>query len=311
MKMMLYLVPAVLALAGCGGSPVPDLDQVVSIDIAGETDAGIGTPRFAVIERLATSLGGNTGLDVYFPTGEDGERFPAFIYLQGANSDYRSYTTYAARVAAHGFIVAVPNRRTALGLFASLDDVPRVRAQLAGMNSAPDSPLFGLVDDTRYALGGHSFGGAAALDAAGGVCRFPFCGGTFDRSDLAAVIGYGANRCTDDACTDIAIDTSGIAVQLIQGTADTIAPESSARATFEAISGGPRQLVSVLGADHNGHLDLPNPTQPLDLTVSIETAARWTALFLEAFVQADEAALSALTTRPDDNVEQEFSDHTP
>lgn len=87
-----------------------------------------------------------------------------------------------------GYTVVVPNRTRTLpapdgtlvtGLFADVQAITESIEALVAEDALAQSPLYRIVDTTDIATVGHSFGGGAVIDAAAGVCTFPFCSEAF------------------------------------------------------------------------------------------------------------------------------------
>jgi len=142
------------------------------------------------------------------------------------------------------------------------------------------------------------------LNAVQDLCTIPFCTGGFARpAGLLAVSGYGANLASPFGGGVPPIANDGIPVQLVQGGLDGVAVPADADATFAAIADGPKALVTVIGANHFGVTNTvapegaaPDPNAPtLAQSVATETIARWTGVFLRAYVAGDAAALAYLT----------------
>jgi len=242
---------------------------------------------------------------VYYPTTGTG-KLPVALLLQGADVDRDEYATYARTVASYGFVVVVPNHWRLVfvdyGLFSHQGQAIQTAIWAHVENANPFSPLRNRIDTESFTLLGHSFGAATGLYTVQGNCQIPFCwlGGNQRPKELKAAAFYGAN--TVDPSGDGGIDpinTAGIPVALIQGSVDGVSTPAEAQGTYNAFSGGPASLITVNGANHYGLTDSPAPSgaepdpsaQVLPQQVSIETAARWSALYLRA--QLGDAAAAA------------------
>ncbi|WP_328551502.1 poly(ethylene terephthalate) hydrolase family protein [Streptomyces sp. NBC_00358] len=254
------------------------------------------SPTVYPTAAYATAVGQDPS-DVYYPVST-ARRLPVALLLQGANVDKSAYEGYARTVAAFGFVVVVPDHTRTLygvpGLWASSDEGLTAVAWAAAENGRPDSPLAGRIDPGTLVLLGHSFGGAAGLGIVQGQCSPPFCfglpAGAVKPAELKAAAFFGTNNVPPGGGTAPAVDNTGVPLALVQGSADGVATPAAAQATYDALTAGPKALVTVTGANHYGVTDVQNPpgalpdtsVQTLDQTESIRTSARWSALFLRA-----------------------------
>lgn len=275
-------------------------------------------PLFEDFKRYETVISSNNDpADIYFPNPSDLDTgnysFPVALLLQGAFVDKSFYSEYASLVAKYGFIVVVPNHEREVfgftGLIAETSQIDAVFSQIKQENINPNSPIEGIADTEKLGLLGHSFGGAVGLSAIANQCLFPFCEGSFQRSEeLKAGAFFGANlRNSNDEFIPIA--NSGIAVALLQGDLDGVALPFRAETTYNNIQTSPKALITVSGANHFGitdvnnppgaQPDLSNPTLPQD--VAIETIARWSGLFLRANMLGDLDAYNYVFNTGDEN----------
>lgn len=259
--------------------------------------AGVGLP----VATYAVTLPSGDPADVYHPDVPAALRpvlpdaFPVVALLQGANVDKSRYGAVSRTLARQGFVVVVPNHLRPLGgplppgLFTSQTVIPNVLAAAATEDGRPGSPVRGIVDTDRLGVVGHSFGGAVALFAAADVCEPPLCDGPYRRpAQLKAVAAYGTNLATGERL-DRDLDTSGVAVALVQGTLDGIAPLAEAEVTFPSLE-QPRALITVAGANHYGITDVDDPPgaapDPNEPTLAQDRATalvgRWSGLWLRA-----------------------------
>ena len=237
------------------------------------------------------------------------DAFPVVAVLQGANVDKAQYSGLGRRLAQKGLVVVIPNHVRAPGgpfppggLFSSPTVVPNALAGAAALDADPASPLYRIVDTAHLGLVGHSFGGAAGLFAAAGVCPPPICDGPYTRPPaLGAAAFYGTNVATGTQL-DIDLDTTGVAVALVQGTRDGVAPPIEAETTYASLE-RPRALITVAGANHYGITDVVNPPgaapDPVAPTLPQERAttevARWSGLWLRAQLVHDPIARALIS----------------
>ncbi|MCY0930166.1 MULTISPECIES: hypothetical protein [unclassified Streptomyces] len=233
--------------------------------------------------------------DVYYP--ETGSLLPVVLLQQGANVDKSHYEGYARTVAAFGFVVVVPNHLRSVfgvpGLWASADQGLTTVAWSKAENARAGSPLAGRMEPTTFALLGHSFGGAAGVATVQGQCAPPFCfglpPGAVKPAELKAAAFFGTNNAPPGG-GPVAPVNNTVPVALIQGSADGVAAPAAAQATYEALLGKPKALVTVAGVNHYGITNVQNPpgaapdpsAQSIDQIDGIRTSARWAALFLKA-----------------------------
>jgi Chlorophyllase enzyme/PEP-CTERM motif len=268
------------------------------------------TPQFTSTSVYSTvNPINNDPTDIYFPNPANLQTgnysFPVALFLQGALVDQSFYSEYAKQVASYGFIVVVPNHLRVLSpnlpplLAPETAQIDAVLTQLATENTSPTSPIAGRIDSQNLGLLGHSFGAAVGLAAIGNLCPVGLCVGSFDRPDnIRAGAFFGANLRDQVTQEFLPIANDGIAVALLQGDLDGRALPFRAEATYDNIATPPKALFTLEGVNHFGITnvgapagEVPDPiAQTLPQDVSIETTARWSALFLRANLLNDAAA---------------------
>jgi dienelactone hydrolase len=311
----LLLVPD----SGTGTDTVAgDADSDADSDADVEPDAGQddpGDPLYDVVASYETTIAANGDpADVYYPVpgGSEGEgvRFPVALLLQGADVGREHYEGVAGLIARYGFIVVVPDHQSigfaGAGLYAEQSEAAEVLAHMWAEDGDALSPVAGAVDTGRLVLVGHSYGGLCGLNIVRGVCEPPTCVGlTFDRpAELVGAAFYGTNAALPFVGTVIStIENDAIPLALVQGTLDGKALPADTQDAYLMIQDPPRAYVGVVGANHYGVCDEDNPegaaadssAPAIAQDVAIETIARWSAMFLRAFVLADPAALDYMT----------------
>ncbi|MBB5873361.1 putative dienelactone hydrolase [Allocatelliglobosispora scoriae] len=249
---------------------------------------------YSTVASFATSVNGDAA-DVHHPvTTSPHDPWPVVLLLQGANVDKANYARYAAKVAGYGFVVVVPNHFQVLfgqpGLYATGAQAGWTVTWAQTENVRAGSPLLGAIDPGTLLLLGHSFGGAAGLTLASGLCTPPFCTlPTPAPPQLKAAVFYGTNNTVPGTGINPPV-VNTVPIALIQGGVDGIGSPVAGHATYAAIVSPPKLFVSVTGANHYGITDGQNPAgarpdlspQTLGQTVGVETVARWTAYWLRA-----------------------------
>ena len=226
MSSRFLLFPVLCALAACG------LEAPARGDSLGGTPLGVARARFEVRVRHVDLL----PVDVFFPAQPDGTALPVaggrpgLVFVQGGAVDAADYHWQAQRLAASGYVVAVPDVRSKLALF-SVDDGEAARALLA--EPPAGSVLEGLVDAQRVAVAGHSLGGVVAgkLAMAGGF--------------RALVLQASYTDSADDA----RLPELGMPVLSLAGGADCSARPESVRAGYRKLP-SPSAWVLLPGVTH-------------------------------------------------------------
>jgi len=223
------------------------------------------------------------------------------------------------------------------GFFPENQQIPDVLDFMSAENNNATSPLYGIVNNEILVLTGHSFGSAVIIDAIQETCEFPLCrpeGSSFTLpEEVKAVALTGINTIpfgnpfdTENRPTD-----NPVPMAIINGDLDENAEYHDTKDSYKLIENPPKALVFVKGANHYGLCDVNNPGNPnfpaepqndgtptpqenpptLDQDISIETNARWTALFLRAHALNDPAAMEYISTTGrllDPNVEVRYGD---
>lgn len=270
-------------------------------------------PFYSDIHHYSTMIATQgDSADVYFPNLLKCEttKLPIALMLQGMSVDKSNYSNFAVQVASYGFVVVVPNHERTIagvngqslsGLLSEQEQVNAVLAQMRVENSDPLSPLLGIVDIDKLGLLGHSYGGAVGLGATQvDICVPQFCSTNYSRpSELKVALAYGAAFGNPQTREYLPLNNEGIAVGLILGSLDGVAPPAISQATYEQILNPPKALITVAGANHYSITNADNherePSRPtLDQATAIKTIARWSGLFLRANILGDCGAFDAV-----------------
>lgn len=284
----------------------PDGGTTSLPDAMAATD--VARPRFASTATFSTTVPStNDPMDVVYPNPADlrtaGYKFPLVVLIQGGNVDKANYTSFAETVAKYGFIVATPNHtRTVFlltGLYPEPASIIAAFGYLSSEAARSGSPLAGIADTTSYGVLGHSLGSVTGLDMISQGCTSPACPGPFTSpAQLKGGAFYGASLKPLIGSTIPVTNNRNLGVAILQGSVDGQNPSANAQGTYDKLSTPPRAYITVNGANHYGITNTNNPggsmadsrTPTLTQSVSIETIARWSAVFLLATVSGDPAA---------------------
>lgn len=107
--------------------------------------------------------------------------YPTVVFSHGFNGVAEQSLTYTEHLASHGFLVIAPDHvgntikdanaddeEVAAAALLRPGDLRFAHQEVAALSASPGHLLSGMADTTHVALAGHSFGGYAALMAAGG-----------------------------------------------------------------------------------------------------------------------------------------------
>lgn len=292
--------------------PSPDAADTDVSTVDAETDADSPTsPEAPLFDDVASytvaiaSSGDET--DIYHPNPPDlasgGYVFPLALMMQGAKVDKQHYSTFAGIVASYGFVVVVPNHEsmsmTGMGLYMQPSVVHDVIGHMT-QEQQSHPVLSGKLDLDTLVLLGHSYGGVVAMQSLQGICQFPFCVGGFDRPASLKAGALFATNMKPPIGGIPETDNTGWGLALVQGDQDQKAKLADTVETYEKVKAPPKALVTLAGVNHYGICNTNNPPgadadqgqTTIDQAVAVETAARWSALFLRAHVLADQGAHS-------------------
>lgn len=226
--------------------------------------------------QLQGASGDRPAMRIYYPAAAarpnapaDPSRgpYPVLAYGHGFRPplltfgiDYRNNAFLATRLASFGWIVACPDLSTNNQLLGSgatgqanssrdADDLVATLDDLTRRGRDPQDPLFGLVDETRAALGGHSRGGDGALMAAAREA-------TRSPRRVRAAVAFGPPA-TDSRNGNIPLafgDLSTTPLLLIGASRDAIAPVTDQRAILTATRAR-GVVLEVVGGSHSYYKD--------------------------------------------------------
>ncbi len=248
---------------------------------------------------------GGMAVTFHYPTASD-QPLALAVFLKGLNVAPSHYSYYAQRLAQYGFVVALPDPETRLPrreeLFAATGLVADVQATLRRETQNPQSPLFERVNPENVALLGHSQGGIVGLDAVVNASAVSFASGDYSLPpQLKAAAFYGSLLEVElelEGDGDRPLNSHGLPLALMAGSRDSLMPAAEVRGTYTRLATPPKLYLELEGANHYGITNVNNPPQaPLDprlpdlpQEIALDTLARWTGVFLRAWVFEDAIA---------------------
>lgn len=255
--------------------PFPVAEQELSF-----TDAGLSSPNVTVkIWYPGQSAGNNMPV----ATGQ----FPTVAFGHGFNLNYLDYAQLCGHLASWGYVVMSPDVQN--GFSVSHEEFARELAaclnymQAEGANAASD---FYQHVDTMTGVLGHSMGGGAS-----GLVPSVF-------PSIDAVSGLAAAETNPSAIAALA-NYAG-PYQIISGSADNTAPESSNQIPMYNAATGQKQWVSITGGAHckftdgNTICDLVSSAGSVTRTFQIYLAKKYSTAFFNYNLKADNDALPFL-----------------
>ena len=202
-----------------------------------------GSPTGAIptsLQSLPTTLATDAYMGV--PVSAHG-RFPVVMFSHGFGGYPEQSSFLTDTLATWGFVVVAPDHRSrdlkavvSSTVGKGQSDVQDLRDALAlvrQMDHGTGTLLSGKLDLTRVAALGHSAGGGAALT---------FAGDKSVRTYVALAPAAGT------------LPPAGKPGLIMQGTADTVVPESGTLTLYAKLH-GPKRLVLIDGAGHNAFDD--------------------------------------------------------
>jgi predicted dienelactone hydrolase len=199
--------------------------------------------------------------------------FPLIVFAHGYRLAPFTYTQLLQAWARAGYVVAAPffprtNTNARVVDRSDLSNQPQdLRFVISGLLAGRGSPLGGLIDQARIAVGGHSDGVDSALAVVYGKPR--------DRRIRAAMGFSGAEI---SAFTGFSASPRRAPLLAIQGTADSVNSPSGTYSYF-ADAPRPKYLLRLLGAEHTAPYQDDQPY--LGIVERVSTA------FLDGYVKGD------------------------
>ncbi len=246
-------------------------------------------------------------IDIYYPLALELKKYTTIVILQGGRIDKSNYSHFASLLGSQGFIVAIANTPwnfgpIDLGDFPDTAIVNQTFHAVLSEGANAQSPLFNKVDPDRMGLVGHSFGGVTALMALDLTCTtsLPFCREPYQRRpELQAAVVL--NTKSSLGPFSVTFHSNGIPVAFIAGSQDGKSSLTDVTATYQ-LATPPKALMTIQGANHfcmtnlNGASGaIPDARSPLLSQENCnQKAAYWTALYLNAYLNANGLAYETL-----------------
>lgn len=222
------------------------------------------TPDGQALEKYVFLLEGKAYQDA--PADNSGAPYPMVLFSHGFNGISWQSLSFTNFVASHGYVVvAMDHQGNTLFDFNADDelaakvaierphDVKFAYQEVAAMSMKPTNPLSGMVEPSRIAMTGHSFGGYTALMVAGGFNVV---------DDAKAACEAGAP--SDIFCPYIGYWPAGETVSLTPGIPGLKAVACLAPGGYSAFGDSGLAAVDVPALIVGGSLD---PTTPMDVEI--------------------------------------------
>ncbi len=273
--------------------------------LSGTTISGTSS----IVDRIIKDLPSAGPVEIYYPRGTS-TGLPVVVLFQGGNVHSSFYSRYAARIAADGYVVYVPNRCTIFftQFFLKVSSAAgnEVLTLAKSQNSDSTSELRGRLDTEKMGYLGHSLGGVTALFVLNDICQFPFCDpGTSFLSQVKVAVVYGAGLTNQLDPNKIKLDSAGKAtpVAILQGSVDSAFPPKDGQLSYDNYK-STKYLVSVEGANHYSITDVSAPfgsaAEKTNSTISqdagISRISQVSILFLNGYLKANQADLTKVQT---------------
>ena len=301
MRASMALGVLVLLLLGPAAQALPPAK-----DFATSPHTGADYPMGTV--ELDVRFGDNVQL--HYPAIEDGVKtqmagnaqFPVVLFIPTDGEGSGDYELFSETLVARGYIVAVVD-----GLTSAPVDVARSLTRVYEVNEGDDSVPGAIGSmDSRWAIGGHGEGAAAALEVAGSWPENPnfdppSCIFGLGLSDDGGLIEDG--DVTEDAL-DLVFAEPSIGL-LLTGSVDTVAPvESNVLPLLDAGMDLGLHVMTVRGANHHqwkdstGLFDGNDGTATMSQEEQHSIAADHVVALLDLTTRGDHDGFSVAFNRP-------------
>jgi len=241
----------------------PENLKVHHYDFLGE----MGDHDFEVWE---TTLDGDD-LNVYYPTGEATDGYPALAFGHGAAQDPEDFESWGEHYASRGFVAALPDLGTfyddswPAGLLSTLEF-------LKDENEEPGSPIEGKIAEDKMGLTGFSAGAEAAIYAAEEDALE-------GDNMVKALAAMAPSIYSDDwLLSSVEVDPENLEVpiQLQVGNLDEVTPEEDVSEFYDDLeaSDEPSQFFVIDGANHGQYGDEDPWISPGEPEISREEQQR-------------------------------------
>jgi dienelactone hydrolase len=257
------------------------------------------------VQRIETTVRSGEKALVWAPV--EGSALPVVVLVHGSHCTPAMYDGYATGIAREGFLVVAPEQvRTVFGDTAHYP-------QQAFMNWGHDwaiaendregSPLFGRVDTDHVFITGHSMGGGVSLGVASDFGQMGLVDDDWSMpKELVAAVVNGTHNIPPPRTGDPLPVDNKVPIAFFSGSIDSLVTLDQVSRTFAGVRGVKPYLQVVLEGGNHFFLNdedsppgaRPDPnTMAIPQDVSVDSTARWTALWFKANL-GDEAALAAL-----------------
>ena len=168
--------------------------------------------------------------------------YPIIVFAHGFMCTKNEYSWIGKILASHGYIsilFTTPSKLNPYDAFSqSLDGISVAIDHVIELNILKDGPLYGLVDEEKIGIMGHSMGGITSLKAAAKDQRI--------KTVVALAPGHFSNFTETylSACKKITAPT-----QIIMGSFDFICSPEGGRQFYDLIN-SEKEMLIINGADH-------------------------------------------------------------
>lgn len=237
-----------------------------------------------------------------------GDSLPVVVLVHGSHCTAAMYDRYARGLAREGFLVIAPEQvRTVFGDTAHYPQQAYINWGVdwaAEENAREGSDLAGRIDLGHVFITGHSMGGGVSLGVASDFGQMGLVDEYWSMpKELVAAVVNGTHNIPPPRTGDPLPVDNVVPIAFFSGSIDSLVTLDQVSRTFAGVRGvKPYLQVVIEGGNHFFLNDEANPpgarpdpnTMTIDQGVSVESTAKWTAIWFKANL-GDEAALASLT----------------